>query len=136
MRAARFCDRCLVLRDISSSFGMRACRRARPLGGVGERVVEGVEGAVRCDRDLEAVAEALVLDGDGNGDGGRVPEQPNADAVTVAGGELARPGCRAGERWPPSLSRAAGSRAWVAGLMAPPSRANVASGPVTGSRPR
>src|SRR5580765_5072848 len=59
-----------------------------PLGGVGERVVEGVEGVIRRDREVEAVA-AVVLDRDGHGVPVRMPEQPHMDAVVVASGEFA-----------------------------------------------
>jgi hypothetical protein len=45
------------------------------LGRVGEGVVEGVEGAVRGDRDLEAISETRVVDRDGQRVLGRVPEQ-------------------------------------------------------------
>ncbi len=52
-------------------------------------MVEGVEGAVGRDGELEAVADAGVLDRDGDGVLARVPEQEDVEAVALAGGELA-----------------------------------------------
>src|SRR6266511_5994006 len=58
-------------------------------GGIGEGVVEGIEGAVGRDRKVEAISDASVLDRDGQPVLARVPEQHDVDAVAVAGGELA-----------------------------------------------
>src|SRR5204863_3594921 len=63
--------------------------RCAASGGVGVGVVEGVECAVRRDRELEPVAETGVLDLDGERVLGRVPEQLDDDSVALAGGELA-----------------------------------------------
>src|ERR687896_639114 len=66
------------------------------LGGISEGVVEGIEGAVRLDRELEAVSKAGVLDRDRERVLGRMPEQRNVDAVAFAGGQFASPPvCRA-----------------------------------------
>ena len=55
-------------------------------------MVEGVKGAIGRDRQLEPVAETVVLDLDGQRVLGRVPEQQDVDAVALAGGELAGSG--------------------------------------------
>jgi hypothetical protein len=52
-------------------------------------VVEGIEGALGRDRDLEATADTGVFDRHGYGVLVRVPEQQDVDAVGLAGGELA-----------------------------------------------
>ena len=57
-------------------------------------MVEGVEGALGRDRELESLADPGVLDRDGHGVLARVLEQQHVDAVVVAGGELAGLGCR------------------------------------------
>ena len=96
MRAARLCDWCVWC---GTSFVPPSVRR------VGVGVVEGVEGALGRDRELEAISDAGVLDRDGQRVLVRVPEQ---------------------RTWMPSLSRAASSRVSdVAGLMAPPCRSRV-----------
>jgi hypothetical protein len=59
------------------------------LGRVGEGVVEGIEGAVGRDLEVEAISETGVLDRDGERVLGRVPEQEDVDAVALAGGKLA-----------------------------------------------
>jgi len=59
------------------------------LGGIGEWVVEGIEGAVTGDREVEAISDARVLDRDRESVLVWVPEQGDVDAVAVAGGELA-----------------------------------------------
>jgi hypothetical protein len=66
----------------SFEFSSSLCR-------VGEGVIEGIEGAVGGDRELEAIAYAGVLDRDGESVSARVPEQPDGDSVAVTGGELA-----------------------------------------------
>jgi hypothetical protein len=58
------------------------------LGGIGERVVEGIEGVVRRDWEVEAISDAGVLDRDRERVLVWVPEQGDVDAVAVAGGEL------------------------------------------------
>src|SRR5918999_650391 len=60
-----------------------------PSGRVGEGVVEGIEGAIGCDHELEAIANTRVLDRDGELALVRVPEQQDLDAVALARGELA-----------------------------------------------
>jgi hypothetical protein len=73
----------------------------RSLGGIGEGVVEGIEGAVRRDRELEAIADPSVLD------------------RTVSAFSS---GCQNNSTWMPPLSRAASSRLRrTAGLISPPS---------------
>src|SRR4029450_5524271 len=68
----------------------------RSLGGIGEGGGEGIEGAVRRDRELEAIADPSVLDRDGERVLVRMPEQQHLDAVVLAGGEFATPAyCRA-----------------------------------------
>jgi hypothetical protein len=52
-------------------------------------VVEGVEGPVGCDRELEAISDPLVLDRHGEGVLIRIPEQQDVDPVALAGGEFA-----------------------------------------------
>src|SRR5687767_14733213 len=59
-----------------------------PSGGIGEGVVEGIEGTVRRDRQLEAISDTGVLDRDREGVLGWVPEQQDMDSVALAGGEL------------------------------------------------
>ena len=84
MRAARLRDCvCVGARHVGSSFDVRV------LGRVGEGVVEGIEGTVGRDRDLELISDTRVLDRDGERVLDRVPEQQDVDAVAVAGGELA-----------------------------------------------
>ena len=61
----------------------------RPSGRVRVRVVEGVERTLGRDRELEAISDAGVLDGHGEGVLVGVPEQQDVDAVALAGGELA-----------------------------------------------
>ena len=78
MRAARLRLVCVVR-------GMTALLSGR----VGERVVEGVEGTVGRNRDLELIAGAGVLDRDGQSVLVRVPEQQDVDAVALARGEFA-----------------------------------------------
>src|SRR5580765_8532676 len=80
MRAARL-RFWFSLRDMRFSF--------QPLGGVREGVVEGVEGSVRRNRELEAVSEAVVIDGDRDRVLPGVPEQQDVYAVALACGELA-----------------------------------------------
>ena len=58
-------------------------------GGMGKWVVEGLEGSVARDRELELVACARVGDGERHGVFARVPEQDDLDAVALAAGELA-----------------------------------------------
>ena len=60
-------------------------------------MVEGVQRAVRSDRELEAVAAAVVLDRDRERVVERVPEQPDVEAVAVAGRELFRVRGRGGQ---------------------------------------
>jgi len=60
----------------------------QPLRGVREGVVEGVEGSVRSNRDLEVVSTAVVLDGDRDCVRSRVPEQQDVDAAALARCEL------------------------------------------------
>jgi hypothetical protein len=62
---------------------------ARPLGRVGEGVVEGIEGTVGRDREVEAIAGTGVLDQDGYRVLVWVPQQQDVDAVALAGGEFA-----------------------------------------------
>src|SRR5436190_3996316 len=85
MRAARLRGRLMisVLADIWFLLSV-----GRLSGGVGERVVEGVEGAVRGDREAKAIA-AAALDRHGHGVLARMPEQPHRDAVVFASSELA-----------------------------------------------
>jgi hypothetical protein len=66
------------------------------LGREREGVVEGIEGAVRRDRELEAIADTGVLDRHGDRVLVRVPEQQDVDAVAFAGGELPVAGVRSG----------------------------------------
>src|SRR2546423_14516793 len=63
------------------------------LGGIGERVVEGIERAVGRDREVEAISPTDVLDRDGETVLARVPEQQDLNAVAFAGGELAGLSC-------------------------------------------
>ena len=56
---------------------------------VGEGVVEGIEGSVRSDRELEAVSDACVVDGDGHRVLARVPKQDDTDALAIPSGEFA-----------------------------------------------
>src|SRR5207244_1182472 len=58
-------------------------------GGIGEGVVEGIEGTLRRDREVEAISCAGVLDREGERVLAGVPEQGDVDAVAVAGGEFA-----------------------------------------------
>src|SRR6266542_3722346 len=60
------------------------------LGGVGEGVGEGIEGAVARDHELEAVSGSRVLDRDGQLVLARVPEQQDVQAVVLSGGEFPR----------------------------------------------
>jgi hypothetical protein len=53
----------------------------QPLGGVREGVVEGVEGAIGSNRELEAVSEAVVLDGHGERVLAGMPEQHDVEAI-------------------------------------------------------
>src|SRR3990172_7251777 len=86
MRAARLRRRCLV-RDMTV---LLSAGRLRPsLGRIREGVVEGVEGAVGRDRELEAISDPGVLDREGERVLVWVPEQEDVDAVALAGGELA-----------------------------------------------
>src|SRR5215212_6903073 len=89
-------------------------RSSRPLRGVGKRVVEGIEGALRRDRDLEPIAGAGVLDRHGQVVLLRMPEQPHVDAVAVASGELAS--LRCGGAHGSSFSFAGDERALVHGM--------------------
>ena len=57
-------------------------------------MVEGVEGLLRRDRELEAVSHAGVLERDGESVVARVPEQEDADVVALTGRELAGLQCR------------------------------------------
>src|SRR6266536_205818 len=76
--------------------GVLSAQRVRPLlrssavlpGGIGEWV-EGLEGSVARDCELELVACARVGDGERHGVLARVPEQDDLDAVALAAGELA-----------------------------------------------
>ena len=52
-------------------------------------MVEGVEGSVGSNRELEAVSAAVVLDGDRERVVSRMPEQQDVDAVALACSELA-----------------------------------------------
>jgi hypothetical protein len=61
----------------------------RPSGGVGKWVVEGVEGTVGRDRELEAISDPLVLDRHGDRVLTRISEQQDADPVALADGEFA-----------------------------------------------
>src|SRR5262245_10472310 len=63
---------------------------------VGEGVVEGLEGTVGRDLELEVVAEVLVFDGDRYGVLARVPEQEDANAIRLTLGELTGLGGRRG----------------------------------------
>jgi hypothetical protein len=58
------------------------------LGRIGEGVVEGIEGAIRRDRELEAISDTRVLDRNGYRVVARVPEQPDVDAVALANGKF------------------------------------------------
>src|SRR6266508_6013478 len=85
MRAARLRRVLLLVRNMTV---LLSAGRIRPsLGGIGEGVVEGVEGVVGRDRELEAISDASVLDRDGQPVLARVPEQEDVDAVAVAGGD-------------------------------------------------
>jgi hypothetical protein len=61
----------------------------RPSGRIGEGVIEGVEGAVGRDRELEAISDQLVLDRHGDRVLTRISEQQDADPVALADGEFA-----------------------------------------------
>ena len=52
--------------------------------------MEGVETAIARDGQLEGLFRAPVLDLEHEPVVGRVPEQPDTDAVVLAGGELAQ----------------------------------------------
>src|SRR6266511_74456 len=61
MRAARLRRVLLLVRNMTV---LLSAGRIRPsLGGIGEGVVEGVEGVVGRDRELEAISDASVLGG-------------------------------------------------------------------------
>ncbi len=85
-------------RKVAIGMGGAGHARSSFLGCVGEWVVEGVEGAVGRDRELEAVSDAGVLDRDGERVLARVPEQQHLDAVALARGELACFHCRRAHR--------------------------------------
>ncbi len=55
---------------------------------VGEGVVEGIEGSVRSVRELEAISDARVVDGDRDRVLARVPKQDDADAFAIPSGEF------------------------------------------------
>ena len=67
----------------------RATSSAVLSGGLGEWVIEGLEGAVARDCALELVACARVGDSERHGVFARVPEQDDRDAVALAAGEFA-----------------------------------------------
>jgi hypothetical protein len=59
-----------------------------PLGGVCERVVEGIQRVAAVDDEFEALSRARVLDRDGQRVVTRVPEEQNVHAVALAGSQL------------------------------------------------
>jgi hypothetical protein len=61
------------------------------------RGVEGVEGALGRDRELEAIPGAGVLDRNGHGVPAGVPKQENAEAVALASGKFPSVDCFRGD---------------------------------------
>src|SRR5215217_3129294 len=71
-----------------SSAAARAQVLSAALGGIRVGVVEGVEGVLVLDGDLEAVAGAVVGDRDGHRVLAGVPAEDDAEAVTLPGCQL------------------------------------------------
>src|SRR5947207_6951935 len=70
------------------------CRPRPSLGGIGEGVVKGIERVSGRNCKLKAITVASVLDRDGQPVLEWMPEQQDAEAVAVAGGEFAGLRCR------------------------------------------
>ena len=66
-----------------------SARSLRLLGGVGVRVVEGIERAAALDDEFEAIANARVLDRNGQRVVERAPQQKYVHTVALAGGQFA-----------------------------------------------
>jgi hypothetical protein len=75
-------------RDACPQATRRRASKLTVLSGIGIGVVEGVEGALVRNGDLEAVARALVGDRDGHRVVAGVPAQDDAEAVPLPGRQL------------------------------------------------